>query len=238
MDVLAARRHGLVDQTVGNEIVVYDDRTKRAHALDGLSAAVWPYCDGTSIVATVAEELGVGLDDVHTAADELAAAGLVERSGVSRRSALRRGALVAGGALVAVPISSVLVPAAAGAASNGGGGGGGGGPQVTVVANAAGVRNCGVVITATGLPPNTTALFVLSTAVPNVGISPTSGPPSGDMTDANGGLTWTIPEVGAVQSVSPYGIVGPLSATAQVIAFTSPQVKASAQFTINANCIN
>lgn len=134
-----ARTEGIVAETLGDGLVIYDDTTKQAHALNGSVARVWSLADGRRTLTELAQK--AELDEPRTAAvlDELAAAGLlVPPPGISRRTVLRHAAVVGAGAVAAAPIiDTVVIPAAAAHASTlqTGGNGNGGGPPPSPVAN-------------------------------------------------------------------------------------------------------
>ena len=57
------RRDQVLVSDLNGELVLYDERSSRAHRLDGTAAAVWRLADGTATVAEIAmqiaDELGV-----------------------------------------------------------------------------------------------------------------------------------------------------------------------------------
>jgi hypothetical protein len=121
-----ARHHGLLVRTVGEEIVVYDLTTHRAHCLGPAAAAVFRMADGSRsesiLAAEIAEATGgaVGADLAARAVDELGEAGLLDPAsraapGASRREMLRRAGL---GMAAALPlVSSLVAPTPAEAAA-------------------------------------------------------------------------------------------------------------------------
>jgi len=46
-----ARSADLIVDSVGDELLVYDSVSHRAHSLNSVGAAVWRACDGTGIVS-------------------------------------------------------------------------------------------------------------------------------------------------------------------------------------------
>jgi hypothetical protein len=128
-----ARSADLFVDTIGDELLVYDVLSKRAHSLNNVSATVWKACDGTRTGADIAAHTGVDLAAVELALDNLADIELISghrRTGISRRTALRRigvgaagltvGAAAAGGIAAALPvIRSITAPNAAMALSQG-----------------------------------------------------------------------------------------------------------------------
>ncbi len=101
----------------GEGVLVYDPATDTGHVLEGVTAAVFAACNGTSDIAAieahVAEAIGAIADPavVDAAIDHLSAAGLLdEPKGISRRVLI--GGLIAGAAAVAIApvITSVARP--------------------------------------------------------------------------------------------------------------------------------
>ena len=120
-----ARTERLIVDSVGDEVLVYDLDSDRAHCLDAAAAAIWRSCDGGSGVAELAGRLGVSEEVVRLALERLAAADLlVESVGApdthSRRTVLRRGLVAGAAGIAAVPVVKTIVappPAAAGSAA-------------------------------------------------------------------------------------------------------------------------
>ena len=109
-----ARRDGLLEETVGEELLLYDQQSHTAHCLSPIAACVWRHCDGERDVTELAELAGVSEDLVAGALHELreknllvAEPELMQSSvpGESRREAigrvLRYGAAAATGSLIA-----------------------------------------------------------------------------------------------------------------------------------------
>lgn len=125
------RTSGFVLREIGDEVVVYDPVSHRAHCLNRTAAAVFRAWDGTRAVAAVAArltaELGapVPVSLVEEALDQLRDAGLLDPSGSvpapahvspSRREVVRRAAQ--GAAIMASVVTSLVVPAPAEAAAS------------------------------------------------------------------------------------------------------------------------
>jgi hypothetical protein len=116
-----ARSERLLVQSVGDEIVVFDDETKTAHALKPLAAAVFTYADGNNTPAEIAELVSYRLaktvteTEVNEAIAQLDDADLLETpngalsGAVSRRTALKTFAAAGAGTML---ISSVAAPLA------------------------------------------------------------------------------------------------------------------------------
>ena len=116
-----ARKEGLLVEPVGDETVVYDAKTKEAHCLSPLTAAVFAHCDGDTTIAELtsvtAERLGEPVEasrvlDALAQLEErdLMAVPAKTRDDLSRRDMLRRSAAAAGGVAMAPLITSVVAP--------------------------------------------------------------------------------------------------------------------------------
>jgi peptide-methionine (S)-S-oxide reductase len=116
----SARRHRLFVQDVGDEIVVFDQETRKAHRLNPTAALVWRACDGrtavSDIVKAMQSKLGPAADEnlVRVALGRLEAARLLEaeighaRDEIveRRRAFLQKSA--AGAASVLMPVVATL----------------------------------------------------------------------------------------------------------------------------------
>jgi coenzyme PQQ synthesis protein D (PqqD) len=124
----AARNEGLVIESLGDELLVYDSERDRAHSLNAVAAAVWELCDGDRDVGELADaataRLGepVSEDAVWRALSQLDERRLLvgelpqRMSGpeFSRRTALARAGLIGASAAFAAPlVKSIVVPTAA-----------------------------------------------------------------------------------------------------------------------------
>ncbi len=125
---LRAREEGVVTQTLGDELLVYDLDRNKVHCLNRVAAYVWHQCDGVRTAEEIARashrELGLPADEgiVWLALKQLSRANLlvepIDRPRQlrieSRRQLLKRiGHLAVGLPLVA----TILAPTAANAAS-------------------------------------------------------------------------------------------------------------------------
>ncbi len=123
-----ARNEDLLVEEIHDETVVFDTRSREAHCLSPLAAAVFAHCDGETSIDDLAslasERLGEPVDPERVR-DALAL--LEERSlldtvgqqddGLSRRQMIKRSA-VTGGLVASAPlITSVFPPTAAAAAT-------------------------------------------------------------------------------------------------------------------------
>ena len=114
-------RTDLIVDRIGDELLVYDSRSSRAHSLNVVSAAVWKACDGRRSSEQIALLTGLDLTAVELALDSLAEVELItghQRTGISRRTVLRRATVGAAGIAIALPvIRSITAPSAAMAAT-------------------------------------------------------------------------------------------------------------------------
>jgi hypothetical protein len=118
--VAPVRKGGLVVQDLGDEVIVYDPLSHRAHALNRTAALVFERLDGKHDINAVARHVGQALEMppqralVTAAVNELSAASLL----ATPVDALPRRAMLRGLAAGLTPlVISVSVPAAAGAGS-------------------------------------------------------------------------------------------------------------------------
>lgn len=116
------RTDRVVVEAIDGGLVVYDQVTNRAHALNGPAARLWPALDGRRTPAELATALGIDLAVVTSAIDHFAARGLLVERTVSRRRMLQRTAVVGAVALTTAPmIDTVIIPTASAHASTGSG---------------------------------------------------------------------------------------------------------------------
>jgi hypothetical protein len=106
-----ARRDGLLEETVGEELLLYDRDSHTAHCLSPIAACVWRHCDGEHDVTELAELTGASENLVADALHELREKDLLAAEpaltqstihGLSRREAIARGVRY-GAAAAAVP---------------------------------------------------------------------------------------------------------------------------------------
>jgi hypothetical protein len=108
-----ARQDGLLEEAVGEELLLYDQDCGTAHCLSPIAACVWRHCDGEHNVAQLAEFAGVNEDLVVAALQELREKSLLIAepelmqdtvSGESRREVITRvaryGAAAAGASMI------------------------------------------------------------------------------------------------------------------------------------------
>lgn len=107
-----ARRDGLLEETVGEELLLYDQNSHTAHCLSPIAAGVWRHCDGERDVSELAEIIGASEALAADAFHELRLKDLLDSEpqlmqskvpGISRREAIVRGVRV-GAAAAAVPL--------------------------------------------------------------------------------------------------------------------------------------
>ena len=85
---MPARREGLIERELENELILYDPGSDRAYLLNQVSAAIWDMCDGRMSVSRMAEEIAQhfaipieqALDDLHSALSQLLDEGVLTRS--------------------------------------------------------------------------------------------------------------------------------------------------------------
>jgi hypothetical protein len=94
-----ARQDGLLEETVGEELLLYDQESHTAHCLSPIAACVWRHCDGEHDMTELAELTGASESLVADALNELrekdlldAKHGLMQNTipGESRREAIVR----------------------------------------------------------------------------------------------------------------------------------------------------
>jgi hypothetical protein len=108
-----ARQDGLLVETVGEELLLYDQNSHTAHCLSPIAASVWRHCDGERDVTELAQLTGASEDLIANALHELREKDLLAAEpaltqsavpGVSRREAIvrgvRYGAAAAAGSLI------------------------------------------------------------------------------------------------------------------------------------------
>lgn len=117
-----ARSEELVIEELGDELLVYDESTHRAHCLSATAARVWRACDGQRTPDALCAELGLDAGSVSGALAELADCQLFDTgprlqggNGLSRRDFGVKAAKVGAVAASAPLVWSVAVPPAAGA---------------------------------------------------------------------------------------------------------------------------
>lgn len=120
-------RQDLIVKELEGELLVYDEKAKKAFSLNSSSAAVWKMCDGTTTVSEMAGRasatLGIPADEtfVSFALDRLRTDGLLEPGfeaaqgpAVTRAELMRRIGRVGVTAAVAIPlVTAVMAPSAA-----------------------------------------------------------------------------------------------------------------------------
>ena len=119
-----SRKEQLLTQRVGDELVVYDERTHEAHRLNRTAAEVWEHADGARTVPELASSLRESLaaegnaavgdqeseELVRLALEDLGRAGLLVRGLPSINEPMsRRQMLVVAAALVPV-VASIVAP--------------------------------------------------------------------------------------------------------------------------------
>jgi hypothetical protein len=108
-----ARQDGLLEEAVGEELLLYDQDSHTAHCLSPIAACVWRHCDGEHDLAGLAQLVGTSEDLVAGALHELREKELLDTEpaltqstipGESRREAIvrtaRYGAAAAAGSMI------------------------------------------------------------------------------------------------------------------------------------------
>ena len=108
-----ARQDGLLEETVGEELLLYDQKSHTAHCLSPIAACVWRHCDGEHDLTGLAELAGASESLVADALYELREKDLLATEpqltesavpGESRREAIGRaaryGAAAAAGSMI------------------------------------------------------------------------------------------------------------------------------------------
>ena len=117
-----ARSDQLLVQRTGEETLVYDERTHRAHCLDARAARVWSLCDGARTEREIAEAYGEGAAGeavVTWTLGELEKSALLEDDGgAAARAALSRRALMKTVGLAAIPVIMAITAPRARAANS------------------------------------------------------------------------------------------------------------------------
>lgn len=122
-----ARRDGLLEETLGEELLLYDRDSHTAHCLSPVTACVWRHCDGERDLTELAVVAGVSEDMVADALHKLRGQNLLKAepeliqstvAGVSRREVIVRGARY-GAAAAAVPLIVSATAATPAMASSG-----------------------------------------------------------------------------------------------------------------------
>ncbi len=119
-----ARSTDLIIEELRQEVLVYDTRADRGHCLSAEAARVWSRCDGKTPAEGLGAQLGLGVDRVERALDELDGCELLEERPAPAQGTTRRELTVkmvkVGGAVAAAPlILSVAAPAAQAAVTPG-----------------------------------------------------------------------------------------------------------------------
>ena len=122
----ARRRDGLLEETVGEELLLYDQESHTAHCLSPIAARVWRHCDGERDIAELSQLAGASESLVAGALHELREKDLFvaepklmqsTNPGVSRREVIVRLGRAGAGAAAATMIVSATAAMPAMAAS-------------------------------------------------------------------------------------------------------------------------
>jgi hypothetical protein len=123
------RQDGLLEETVGEELLLYDQGSHTAHCLSPIAACIWRHCDGERDVSELAVFAGVSESLVADALYELREKDLLDAepdhmqstvSGESRREAIGRvaryGAAAAAGTMIVSATAATPAMASSGEA--------------------------------------------------------------------------------------------------------------------------
>jgi hypothetical protein len=122
-----ARRNGLLEETLGEELLLYDQNSHAAHCLSPIAACIWQHCDGERDVTELAQLAGASEDLVADVLHELREKNLLVAEpalmqstvpGISRREAIGRIARYGGAAAATSLIVSTTAATPAMASSN------------------------------------------------------------------------------------------------------------------------
>jgi hypothetical protein len=122
-----ARQDGLIEEAVGEELLLYDQESHTAHCLSPIAARVWRHCDGEHDLTRLAVLAGASKDLVADALHELREKDLLDVEpeltqstvpGESRREAIGRVARY-GAAAATVPLVVSATAATPAMASSG-----------------------------------------------------------------------------------------------------------------------
>jgi hypothetical protein len=122
-----ARQDGLLEETVGEELLLYDQESHTAHCLSPIAACVWRHCDGERDIAELARLAEASESLVADALHELREKDLLDAEpelmqsaipGESRREAIGRvtryGAVAAAGSMIASATAATPAMASSG----------------------------------------------------------------------------------------------------------------------------
>jgi hypothetical protein len=122
-----ARQDGLLEEAVGEELLLYDQESHTAHCLSPIAACVWRHCDGEHDLTGLAQLVGASEDLVADALHELRETDLLVAEpklmqntipGISRREAIsqaaRYGAAAAAGSMIVSATAATPAMAASG----------------------------------------------------------------------------------------------------------------------------
>lgn len=125
-----ARTEGILTEAFGSELVLYDQRAKKAHRLNPTATFLWRNCDGTRTVADLAklvhQEMRLPEDQelVSLALEPLKKQRLIDTSsspdGVSRRDVIKRLRAIGVAAAMIPIVATIVAPPPAAAASRSG----------------------------------------------------------------------------------------------------------------------
>jgi hypothetical protein len=198
--VLPGRATDAWSREVGDDVVIVDSATERAHALSGLAAEVWR-------ASETGEWTGPISANFHEAVDQLIDAGLLlPQSGMSRRTMLKRTGTVAAG----VGIASIALPMANAAASV---------TASITLTPGTGPRGTVVTLSGSGFPAST----LITVTFNGVTIATT---PSTVTTTAGGaipaGVTFVVPDAATLGATNTVSVVAGAASASATFTVTTP----------------
>lgn len=111
-----ARHDGLIEEAVGEELLLYDQNSHIAHCLSPIAACVWRHCDGERDIAELARLAGASEDLVADALHELREKDLLVAEPELMQSAIpgesRREAIVRVGRIGASAAAATMIVSA------------------------------------------------------------------------------------------------------------------------------
>ena len=116
-----ARSAQLLVQRTGEETLVYDERSHRAHCLDARASRVWALCDGARTEHEIAVAFGegeAGRAVVSWTLGELDRSALLDGAADAARAAVSRRALMKTVGLAAIPVILAITAPRARAATS------------------------------------------------------------------------------------------------------------------------
>lgn len=112
-----ARSEDLIIEELGDEVLVYDSKADKGHCLSPDVARVWRRCDGRTPVEGLTAQLGLSVERIQSALDELERCDLLDPAGHTRRELTVKFAKLSAAVAATPLIVSVVAPTPAQAAT-------------------------------------------------------------------------------------------------------------------------